>query len=241
MGARPSNPIPAEEEDAMAARHWMAWLVAALASCSSSAPGPTPPLTGREKAKADLQASIDDYVRRAPKLKDLRGRLDPNIEALQGDPADPAPTNLALLTPVPDSTLTGLDALSPIVVKAVQARLVESLHREPTANEVVKEIAAVENKQATDVSDALEDRHAEIAALYAEIASLNRQGNAAEARKRRDDLQAIRAEAIAAWYAQHGIAPGKADPSGQALTPDQTAAADRELLLRYTDGDVAAV
>jgi len=139
------------------------------------------------------------------------------------------------MSPSPQS---GLDAFSPIVVKAVQARLRESLRREPTADEVVTEIRTVEGRQATEIGDQLDSRRGEIAAIYADIASLNQQGKTGEARKRLNDLRALREAAVDSWYQTHGIAAGKSDTPQEAVSPEQAVAATRDLLVGYLNNGV---
>ena len=217
-----------------------AFLVAlsmALAGCKKQGRAPLNPAAER-KARADLQESIDNHVKTAPKKRDFLALLNPKMEVLQGDPGEPVPSNAGLLKPVPAPALTGLDAYSPIIVKAVQARLRDSLQREPTADEVIHEITTVESQQITDISNQLQSRHDEIAGIYAEIASLNQQGKTDDARKRLDDLRMLRESTIASWYQQHAIALGKTDGSGEALTPAQTVAANRDLLLTYLNNGV---
>jgi hypothetical protein len=227
-----------EKEDFMSLTYATVFAVAiALAGCKHQAHGPLNP-AAEQKARADLKESIENYLKTAPKKRDLRAVLNPNMEVLQGDPDDPVPSHVGLLKAVPPSPQSGLDAFSPIIVRAVQRRLRHSLQREPTADEVVNEITTVESKQATDIGNQLESRRAEIAAMYAEIASFNQQGKTDEARKRLADLRALREGTIASWYQQQGIAAGKSDTSVEALSPEQTVTADRDLLLSYLNNGV---
>jgi len=209
----------------------------ALSNCHSQSHDPLNPAAA-QRARADLQESINNYLRAAPKKSDFRAVLNLKMEALQGDPNDPVPSHIGLLRAMPPSPQSGLDAFSPIIVKAVQARLRDSLRREPTADEVVNEIRTVEGKQVTEIGDQLESRRAEIAAMYAEIASLNQRGKTGEARKRLGDLQILREGAIASWYQTQGIAPGKSDTPQEAVSSERVVAANRELLVSYLNNGV---
>lgn len=75
-------------------------------------------------------------------------------------------------------------------------------------------------------------------ALHAEIASLNQQGKTGDARKKLNDLRMLRQDAIASWYQAHGIAAGKSDTAQQALSPEQAAEANRQLLFGYLNNGV---
>jgi len=209
----------------------------ALSDCKTQ---PRDPLTpaAEQQARSDLMESIDNYVRTAPKKSDYRAVLNPRMEALQGDPADPVPSHVGLLKAAPPPPQSGLDAFSPIVVKVVQARLREALRRDPTPDEVVNEIRNVENNQANDIGDQLESRHAEIAAMYSEIASLNQHGKTNEARQRLADLRKLRADAIASWYQAHGVAMGKSDTGPEAISAEQAVTANRDLLVGYLNSGV---
>jgi hypothetical protein len=151
---------------------------------------------------------------------------------------NPVPSNIALLKTTPPSPQSGLDAFSPIIVKMVQARLRDSLQREPTADEVVNEIRMVENKQVTEIGDQLESRHGEIAAIYAEIASLNHQRKTGDAQKRLGDLRVLREGTIDSWYQAQGISSGKSDTRQETMSPEQAVTANRDLLVGYLNNGV---
>ena len=211
--------------------------VIALSNCKGQPHDPLTP-AAEQQARADLMESIDNYVRTAPKKGEYRGVLNPRMEALQGDPADPVPSHVGLLKAAPTLPQSGLDAFSPIVVKAAQARLRETLRRDPTTDEVVNEIQNVENKQASDIGDQLESRHGEIAAMYSEIASLNQQGKTNDVRKRLGDLRTLRQDVIASWQQEHGIAPAKSDTGSEAISSEQAVTANRDLLVGYLNTGV---
>src|SRR5262249_8329265 len=154
---------------------------------------------------ADLQASIDDYVRTAPKIGDYRNRLNPRMHALQGNADDPVPTNMGLLVAVPPPAGTGLDAFDPVVVKAVPARLRDALHREPTDDEVTAEIQTTEAKPRDEIVAELEGRASEIAAIYADAASLAESGKTDQAAARLADARKLREGVLSAWQLQNGI------------------------------------
>lgn len=210
-----------------------AWLLAALAVAACRKPPPPPgPLSpaAAQKAQADLLQSIDAYVKTKPTIAQLASVLDPGMDALQGDPSDPAPANLGVLRAAPDPQLSGLDAYSPVVVKSAQAALRESLRREPTADEVVARIANVEDRQVNEISAALQAQGATIAAIYDDMATLKQQGKAAEALMRQADLRTLRQAAIDGWYKQNGLA---SEAAGAALAPADSATTNRELLFTY--------
>ncbi len=209
----------------------------ALSGCHGQSQDPLNPAASQQ-ARADLKESLDNYVRTAPKKSDFLPVLNPRMEALQGNPADPVPSNIGLLKTISPSPQSGLDAYSPVVVKGVQARLRDSLRREPTADEVVTEIRTVEGRQATEIGDQLDSRRAEITTIYADIASLNQQGKTGEARKRLNDLRALREATIDSWYQTHGIATGKSDTPQEAVSPEQAVAASRDLLVGYLNNGV---
>jgi len=209
----------------------------ALSGCHGQSQDPLNPAASQQ-ARADLKESLDNYVRTAPKKSDFLPVLNPRMEALQGNPADPVPSNIGLLKTISPSPQSGLDAFSPVVVKGVQARLRDSLRREPTADEVVTEIRTVEGRQATEIGDQLDSRRAEITTIYADIASLNQQGKTGEARKRLNDLRALREAAVDSWYQTHGIAAGKSDTPQEAVSPEQAVAATRDLLVGYLNNGV---
>jgi len=209
----------------------------ALSGCHGQSQDPLNPAASQQ-ARADLKESLDNYLRTAPKKSDFRTVLNPRMEALQGNPSDPVPSNIGLLKGMSPSPQSGLDAFSPIVVRAVQSGLRESLRREPTADEVVTEIRTVEGRQATEIGDQLDSRRGEIAAIYADIASLNQQGKTGEARKRLNDLRALREAAVDSWYQTHGIAAGKSDTPQEAVSPEQAVAATRDLLVGYLNNGV---
>lgn len=214
----------------------------ALAGCHGQVHQPSNPQSldpnAARKAEADLLESIENYSTTAPKKRVFRSVLNPNMEALQGDPDEPVPSNIGLLKAVPPPPRSGLEAFSPIVVKAVQARLRDSLHREPTVDEIANDIAAMENRQIIDISDELESRRAEIAGIYTDIAALNRQQKTDEARQKLAALRMLRRSAIASWYQAHGMADGKSDTPQDALSPEQAVTANRGLLLGYLNNAV---
>ncbi len=216
--------------------------VLALAGCKRHPPliggdggAPTSPLdpAAEAKARADLLAAVDTWRRTAPKKRDFLAVLNPRMELLQGDPEEPVPSNAGLLTVVQEAPATGLAAYSPIIVRAVQARLRASLRREPTDDEVIEQITTVESQQNADISEVLLGHHEEIAALHREIAALNQQGKTDEVRQRQRALRSIRAGVLATWEQQHGVAAGKVDVGAEAVTPEQAAAANRALLFTW--------
>lgn len=226
----------------MARKTFCLWAIAMVAGGCKTQPPPSAQATlspaAEQKARADLQESISNYVRTAPKKGDFRAVLDPRMEVVQGDPGDPVPSNLGLLEPATGSQPSGLDAYSPIIVKAVQARLRESLGRDPTTNEVVDEITTAESKQGSDIVAELQNRQSEITSRYAEIATLNQQGNENEVRKRLNHLRLLREGISAAWYQQQGVPVGKTDTSAEARSPAQIVTDDRNLLRGYLNGAV---
>jgi len=218
-----------------------------FSSCSHESPPPPPPpppaqleLTpaADQQARTDLQTSIDTYVATAPKIRDYRATLNPNMYALQGDGNDPVPTNMGLAKAVPPPTATGVDAFSPVIVKAVRARLRDALLREATDDEVVAEITTTESQQRADVVAALEGRRDDIAAIYAAAVALNQAGRTDEGAAKLREARALRESVIADWHRRHGVAPGKTDSADEAVTPEQAAEADRQLLGQYLNNGV---
>lgn len=214
-----------------------------LAACSSRSSQKPPPLSPlkpdvNDRVNADFQRSIDHYVATAPKKKDyLQAGLNPKMSELQGDRNDPVPTSLGLLKSAPAPTATGLDALSPIAVSATKAKLRDKLQREPTTNDVLNAIAA-EDQARLALGDMLEMHRAEIAAIYADVASLRKQGKTNQVVQRLKDLRQQRAAVLDQWHQQQGIVARKRDPAGGGLTPKQIVGENRTLLINYLNENV---
>jgi predicted phage gp36 major capsid-like protein len=114
----------------------------------------------------------------------------------------------------------------------------DSLHREPSDDEVLAEIETTEDKARTAITNALEDRRADIAAIYADAASLAEQGKTDEAAPHLADARKLRESVIHTWHQQNGIADGKGDGPDPTLSPEEIVAADRDLLGEYLNGGV---
>src|SRR5215470_4866799 len=136
------------------------WVVALIAGGCKTQPPPPAQATltpaAEQRVRADLQESINHYLQTAPKKGDLRAVLNPKMEVLQGNPGDPVPPNVGVLTPATGPQPSGLDAYSPIIVKAVQARLRDALGRDPTTDEVIGEVNTTESQQGNDVTAQLQ-------------------------------------------------------------------------------------